>query len=288
MKPLNISYIKLKKDVKDDYTQSLKGWKSKLVNWRDMEKVLGDSRIQFSHLEWRNGAKTGANVIVDNINCICLDSDDGFTIHQVQKMFRKFNYIIGTSKSHMKEKKGKIHERFRVIVPVINTSKDVNILLRSIELMFPFNDRQTETKTAAFLGNNNAIIIYNETGRDLDMFKVSELASQQIEQEKLEREAKKIDPDLLSNGYGFSVEMVKEQITREVVIDVLESIGVEFNSIGKCRLREDENTFSAKVYESGYVKDYGSDDMSGDVFHILMELEGMTFIEAVRYVRNYI
>jgi hypothetical protein len=145
-------------------------------------------------------------------------------------------------------------------------------ILELWSLLFPFSDGQVLTKTAAFLGNDEAIIIKND-GKKLDMFKVSELASQQIEQEKLEREAKKIDPDLLSNGYGFSVEMVKEQITREVVIDVLESIGVEFNSIGKCRLREDENTFSAKVYESGYVKDYGSDDMSGDVFH--MELEGM-------------
>ena len=286
MKPLNISYIKLKKDVKDDYTKSLKGWKSKLVNWRDMEKVLGDSRIQFSYLEWRNGVKTGDNVIVDNINCICLDSDDGFTIHQVQKMFRKFNYIIGTSKSHMKEKKGKIHERFRVIVPVINTSKDVNILLRSIELMFPFNDRQTETRTAAFLGNNNAIIIYNETGRDLDMFKVSELASQQIEQEKLEREAKKIDKDLLSNSYGFSIEMVKEQITREVVVDILESIGIDVVG-NKCKLRDDERTHSCKIYSDGGLYDFGSGE-AYDIFKVLMDIEDMTFKESVNYVRSYI
>jgi hypothetical protein len=202
-------------------------------------------------------------------------------------MFSKYTYILGTTKNHMKDKKGLIVDRFRVVIKAINIPDDDLVYFRTLELLAPFNDAQTLTKTASFLGNDNAMIIRNN-GKSLDLHKIGLVASQQIEQEKLEREAKKIDPDLLSNGYGFSVEMVKEQITREVVIDVLESIGVEFNSIGKCRLREDENTFSAKVYESGYVKDYGSDDMSGDVFHILMELEGMTFIEAVRYVRNYI
>ena len=284
---INLSFIKLKGNVKDNYLDSLKGFRNKDVNWDDLHKVLGNSKIQFSPYMFRNGCKTGVNCIRDKQDMVVLDIDDGLSIYKFQKMFSQYKYILGSTKSHQRTKKGLICDRFRVILPAINIPSDNDIYFRTMELLFPFSDGQVLTKTAAFLGNDEAIIIKND-GKKLDMFKVSELASQQIEQEKLEREAKKIDPDLLSNGYGFSVEMVKEQITREVVIDVLESIGVEFNSIGKCRLREDENTFSAKVYESGYVKDYGSDDMSGDVFHILMELEGMTFIEAVKYVRNYI
>ena len=284
---INLSYIKLKGKVIDNYTSTLKGWHNKMVNWEDMHKPMSDSSIQYSCYSWRNGCKTGINFDRSKQNCLCLDIDSGMSIQKFQKMFSKYTYILGTTKNHMKDKKGLIVDRFRVVIKAINIPDDDLVYFRTLELLAPFNDAQTLTKTASFLGNDNAMIIRNN-GKSLDLHKIGLVASQQIEQEKLEREGKKIDKDLLSNSYGFSVEMVKEQITREVVIDVLESIGVEFNSIGKCRLREDENTFSAKVYESGYVKDYGSDDMSGDVFHILMELEGMTFIEAVRYVRNYI
>ena len=282
---INLSFIKLKGNVKDNYLDSLKGFRNKDVNWDDLPKVLGNSKIQFSPYMFRNGCKTGVNCIRDKQDMVVLDIDDGLSIYKFQKMFSQYKYILGSTKSHQRTKKGLVCDRFRVILPAINIPSDNDIYFRTMELLFPFSDGQVLTKTAAFLGNDEAIIIKND-GKKLDMFKVSELASQQIEQEKLEREAKKIDKDLLSNSYGFSVEMVKEQITREVVVDVLGSIGIEVVG-NKCKLRDDERTHSCKIYNDGGLYDFGSGD-SYDIFKVLMELEDMTFMQAVRYVRNYI
>ena len=280
---INLSFIKLKGKVVDNYLDSLKGFRNKDVNWYDLHKVLGDSKIQFSPYKFRNGCKTGVNCIRDKQDMIVLDIDDGFTIPKFQKMFSKYKYILGTTKSHQKEKKGVVTDRYRVIIPAINIPDDDEIYFRTVELLFPFSDKQVLTKTAAFLGNDEAIVIKND-GKKLDMFKVSELATQQIKQERLEKEAKKIDSDLFSNS-SFSFDMVKEQITKEVVVDILGSIGIEV--IGnKCRLRE-ERTPSAKIYESGYIKDYGG-EFSGDIFALLMELEDMSFGQSVKYTRNFI
>jgi len=283
---INISYIKLKDKVIDSYDKTLKGWINRDILWCDMYKPMSNSKIQYSPYSWRNGCKTGVNFDRSKQNIICLDVDDGFTIQQFQKMFKKYDYILATTKSHQKMKHGTVCDRFRAVIKTINIPSDDLVCFRTLELLAPFNDVQTLTKTASFLGNDDAIIIENN-GKQLDLHKISLIAEQQIKQEQAEKEAKKINRDLLANTYGNSLEMVKEQIDREVVIDILESIGIEV--IGnKCRLREDERTMSTKIYGSGYLKDYGSDELSGDIFHVLMELEGMSFSDALRYVRNYI
>ena len=282
---INLSFIKLKGNVKDNYLDSLKGFRNKDVNWDDLPKVLGNSKIQFSPYMFRNGCKTGVNCIRDKQDMVVLDIDDGLSVHTFQKMFSQYKYILGSTKSHQRTKKGVVCDRFRVILPAINIPSDNDIYFRTMELLFPFSDGQVLTKTAAFLGNDEAIIIKND-GKKLDMFKVSELASQQIEQEKLEREAKKIDSDLLSNSYRFSVEMVKEQITKEVVLDILDSIGIDVVG-NKCKLRDDERTHSCKIYSDGGLYDFGSGE-AYDIFKVLMDIEDMTFKEAINYVRSYI
>ena len=282
---INLSYIKLKGKVIDNYTSTLKGWHNKMVNWEDMHKPMSDSRIQYSCYSWRNGCKTGINFDRSKQNCLCLDVDSGMSIQKFQKMFSKYTYILGTTKNHMKDKKGLIVDRFRAVIKAINIPDDDLVYFRTLELLAPFNDAQTLTKTASFLGNDNAMIIRNN-GKSLDLHKIGLVAKEQIEQEKLEREANKIDKDLLSNSYGFSVEMVKEQITREVVVDVLESVGVEVVG-NKCKLRDDERTHSCKIYSDGGLYDFGSGE-AYDIFKVLMDIEDMTFKEAINYVRSYI
>lgn len=284
---INLSYIRLQGKIIDNYTKTLKGYQNKMVNWVDVAKPMSSSNIQYSCYRWRNGVKTGVNLQRDKQDCIILDIDNGMSIPKFQKMFSKYSYIVGTTKNHQKTKKNVVCDRFRVVLKAINIPEDDEVYFRTLELLAPFNDRQTETKTASFLGNDDAIIIYNE-GKTLDLHKIGLVATEQINQEQLEREAKKIDKDLLSNSYGMSIEDIKARLNREVVVDILESIGIEFNSMGKCKLRPEENTSSAKVYPSGYIKDYGDGELSGDIFNVLMGLEGMSFIQALRYVKNYI
>jgi hypothetical protein len=282
---INLSYIKLKGKVIDNYTSTLKGWHNKMVNWEDMHKPMSDSSIQYSCYSWRNGCKTGINFDRSKQNCLCLDVDNGMSIQKFQKMFSKYTYILGTTKNHMKDKKGLIVDRFRVVIKAINIPDDDLVYFRTLELLAPFNDAQTLTKTASFLGNDNAVIIRND-GKSLDLHKIGLVASQQIEQEKLEREAKKIDRMLFSNYNNSSLDVVKEQITKDITIEILESIGIDV--IGnKCKLRDSERTHSTKIYNDGGLYDFGSGD-SYDIFKVLMELEGMTFPESIQYVKNFI
>ena len=280
---VNISFKQTKGKVTDNYTSTLRGWSNKDITWTNIHKVMNKDNIQFSCYEWNNGVKIPKTFRRDKQNCIILDIDNGISIQKIQSIFKKYTYIIGTTKSHMKDKKGIVCERFRMIIPCINIPTDDDVYFRTLELIAPFNDEQTLTKTASFLGNSKAIIIRND-GDTLDLYKASMLAKQQLDEEF--KETVVVDRDFI-NSSGSSLDDVKSQLTVEIVKEVLESIGVEFVG-NKCRLRDDDRTVSAKIYPSGYIKDYGCSDSSGDIFKILQDRESMSFKEAINYVRNFI
>lgn len=73
---------------------------------------------------------TGAYRTVQNCklsNCFALDFDDGFSMIEVKKICesKNLNYIIGTTKSHQKEKNGKpACDRFRLIIELSRVPKN--------------------------------------------------------------------------------------------------------------------------------------------------------------------
>lgn len=284
---VNISFIKLRGKIVDNYILTKKNWRNKEVNWNDLPKVLGDSTVQYSPYSWKNGYKTPNNFNRDNQDCIVWDIDDGMSLDEFQKMFKSYQYVIGTTKTHQKEKKGVVSDRFRVVIKAINIPSNSEVYFRTMELLAPFNDLQTLTPTASFLGNNDCIILTNE-GKALDMFKASSIAEQQLEDELKEKMLKQVDRDLIDTYHkGMTIETLKEQLTFEIVVDVLTSVGYEV--IGnKFKLREDERTNSANVnYKSLNIKDYGS-DYFGDIFDVLQTYHEMDFREALRYVKQFI
>jgi hypothetical protein len=252
-----------------------------------MVHVVSDSSVQYSNVVWKNGYKKPRNWNNGNQEVLILDLDDGITIAEAQKRFKRYTYILSTTKSHQIEKKGVRCDRFRVIIKAINISTDSRIYFKSLELFCPESDKQVLTKTASFLGNDNAIVIYNEA-RPLDMFYWSELAKEELAKEELDKiDLSNIDPDLLVNSGSNSIQDVKEQLTYEIVVDVLNSCGYEVSN-GAFRLRSDERTASCRVkFKSLNIKDYGG-TFGGDIFQLLMEYQGMSFGESIRYVRKFI
>jgi hypothetical protein len=65
---------------------------------------------------------------------VVLDIDDGLSVYKFQKMFSQYKYILGSTKSHQRTKKGLICDRFRVILPAINIPSDNDIYFRTMEL----------------------------------------------------------------------------------------------------------------------------------------------------------
>lgn len=279
---VHLSFLILKGKVIDNYDKTLSNWKHKDVNWNDVYKLMSSSKIQYSCYTWRNGFKTPKNFSQELQDCIILDVDDGKSIHSFQKEFGEYKYCLATTKSHQKDKKGLICDRYRVIFPAINVSKEPNIYFRSLELFCKDNDEQTLTSTASFLGNTEAIVIYND-GDVVDMFPYNELAEMQLEEERIERVV--IDKDLLPTYNSNSLEAVKEQLNFEVVRDVLSSLGYEI--IGNKFSLRDERTKSVKIYNDGYYRDFGSGE-HGDIFKILMDYHDMKFRESIDYVSNFL
>lgn len=281
---VNISFIKLKGNVIDNYEKSLKGWKNKDVTWEDIHKPMSSSKIQYSCYSWDKATKHPNNFNRDKQDCIVIDVDDGLSIVDFQAMFTKYRYVLATTKSHQKDKKGKVYDRYRVLIPAINIPTDNDVYWRTLELLFPFNDEQTLSPTASFLGHTDCIVIKHE-GKQLDCFKASELASKQLKQEKADKVV--IDKDLLPSYRGISLDTVKSELTPEIVREILESVGYEFEGY-KFRLRAEERTASAKITSGCYIVDYGDKNAGGDIIDILKDYQGMSFREAIRYCSNFI
>jgi len=285
--PVFISFIKLKGNVIDNYKSSKSGWKSKCVAWEDMRKVMSNSKVQYSNFEWNNGYKTSDNFSMDKLTHLIWDIDDDFPIATFQKMFKKYKWVLGTTKSNMVDKKGLVCERYRVCMEVLNAPNDPNVFFRAISLIAPFVDEQTLTKTSAYLGNDNAIIIYNE-GKPLDLFKPSAIATEQLKDEYQDKIAKAIDKDMISSyGKSNSIEDIKKELTFEIVVDILTSVGYEVKG-NKFSVR-DERTASCNInYKSLNIKDYGGDGYYGDIFDLLVEYQDMSLKEAVMYTQQFV
>ena len=287
MYTVNLSYKGLKDNVTENYEKTLRGFKNKNVLLEDIHKLMLNSKIQYSNLKWNNGHKGSKQLDATSVDCIICDLDDGLSIASFQSIFKKYTYFLGTTKSHQKEKKGLTCDRYRVLMPVINISKDFDVLMRAIELIVPTVDRQTLTKTGAYLGNDMGIYIENK-GTILDMHKANELAREQLKAELAEEANKiKVPKELMVQHSGNSIDLddIKDRLTSDITREILTDIGLEFEGY-KCSLR-DERTKSAKIY-GYYIKDYGDDEMSGDIFDVLMRLEGLSFREAIKYVAQYI
>ena len=281
---INLSYkIVPKGDIIDNYEKTLRGWNNKTVEFKNIHKLMLSSKIQYSSLKWNNGHKSPKQLDMSNVDCIIYDIDDSLSISQFQSLFKKYTYFLGTTKNHQKEKKGKVLDRYRVIFPVINISKDFDILMRAMRVIIPIVDEQTLTKTGAYLGNTDGIYIQND-GELLDMHKANLVAEKQLKEEYVE---KIVIPKELRTQHSGSIDIdyIKDSLTRDITREILEDIGIEFEGY-KCSLR-DERTKSCKIY-GYYLKDYGDDSLSGDIFQVLMDREDMDFMEAVRYVSNYV
>lgn len=283
---INLSYKVTKGKVVDEYYKTLKGWNNKDVLLEDIHKLMLNSNIQYSNLKWNNGHKGSKQLDMSSVDCIIYDIDEDLTISQFQNLFKKYTYFLATTKSHQKKKKGLVCDRYRVIFPVINISKDFDVLARAMELIIPSVDEQTLTPTGAYLGHNEGIYIENK-GTYLDLHKANALATEQLKEEaRLKAEKIIVPKELQVQVFGrIDLDELKNNLTREIVIDVLTDIGIEVEG-NKCSIR-DERTKSCKIYGDGGMKDFGSNDRC-DVFSIVMDKEDMSFREAIKYVAQYV
>ena len=86
-----------------------------------------------------------------------------------------------------------------------------------------------------------------------------------------------------------SAELLKEQIRarycQEIITDILMNLGYDFDKNKKFKLRKEEKTASSSVNKNGLINDFGGS--GGDIIKILTDYHAMSFIDAMKYVADY-
>ena len=83
---------------------------------KSIEKLIHSDISNFVLAHFKDGKRKKDNVL-QNINCIALDIDEGGSLEDTIEYLKPYTYLIYTTKSHNKDKGGVIADRFRVIIP---------------------------------------------------------------------------------------------------------------------------------------------------------------------------
>lgn len=281
---INISYVEHTDALNNNNMwATLDGWKNTDISFSSLDKFIKRSNIQYSPYSFTLGRKIAENWSNDKQNMLVFDIDDGLKIDEAIKILDKYEYLISTTKSHQKEKKCIITDRYRILMPAINIPRgEILFNVMSIfERVIPI-DKQVNTKTGAFLGNDSAKSIYHK-GKTYDckpLVKEAEYILLQQLKEDSKKRKKHIKPT-----ESFQINEIKNMLLVTHLKDILEDLGYE--TIGrKVKLRE-ERTASCVLYDNGKIIDYGT-GYNDDIFGFLYEKFGMTFKDSIPYVQKYI
>ena len=128
-------------------------------------------------------------------NLIVLDIDDGLSLENCIESVKHFSHIIGTTKSHQKEKNGKVCDRYRVILAT--TAPCHSLLDYKVTIKYYTNllgaDRAA-TDGARYFFKCNDIVSFNEYGERIQWSKSSQLPTY-----------KKHVPEMPKSGIPYSV-----------------------------------------------------------------------------------
>lgn len=285
---INISYLNTPLEG-DDLKLNENMWitakpyyKNKNIKFEQLHRMVSSNYRQYSPFFFKDGTKKSENWNNENQNILILDIDDGLTIDKAKEIFKCFKYFICTTKSHQKEKKGLVCDRFRIILPIINNpiGDDYFSYMRNLEKMFSFIDVQVNTKTGAFLGFAKCEYWYNN-GDLFDMDILRPVSIKKVE--------KIINKQMPFNEADIALESIKSSLTRETVAEIVNSLGFEVDRNFKFKYRQDERTPSASINNATnpLIKDFGS-DISGDIFYFVQKVNNLNFLESVDYVKRYI
>ena len=105
---LNITYS-TSKDLAKDFIPNE-------CRFSDFAEIL-KSEINYSPFQYSENYRKESNSLISHANAIIFDFDDGMSIDMAKDVFVDFSYILATTRSHQKDKNGKVCDRFRLVLP---------------------------------------------------------------------------------------------------------------------------------------------------------------------------
>ena len=122
------------------------------------------SEINYSPFQYRENYRKEDNSILTNANAIFLDFDDGLSIDKAKCIYSDLCYVLATTKSHQKEKNGKVCDRFRIVIPCETNihlcKEDYKELMNDIITTYGA-DRACKDISRFYYGYENAEVFYN-------------------------------------------------------------------------------------------------------------------------------
>jgi hypothetical protein len=258
------------------------------IPFENLHRIVKSNYRQYSPFVFENRLKKSENWNNDKQNLLILDVDSGLTINEAREKFKDYKYFICTTKSHQKEKKGVMCDRFRIIFESNNIPKGDQYFdfCRELEVLLPFIDKQVNTKTGAFLGYSDCEYWYN----DGKLFNCDPLLNMAIDRKKIKKDKPKFTKPQYNNFENkeeLPLEEIKNRLTREVIADIVSSRGFEVNRKFMFKYRQDERTPSASISPDGLIKDFGS-ELSTDAIGFIQEVDQVDFRTAVEIVGGFV
>lgn len=122
------------------------GFKKQEIKWDDLLDVVTMGKA-YAPAGFTDGHRKNEHYLGDT-NVVFLDIDDGMTLDEAHTIFKDLQCFIFTTRSHQKDKKGKICDRFRVCIKLdkpINLSViDYKIAMQAVFDFFGSVDKSTK------------------------------------------------------------------------------------------------------------------------------------------------
>jgi len=290
---VNISYHKSKKNISsltEDMAGSQYNWVSTTVDFNDLYELTCDSLVQYSPYRFMGGERAKANVVRNGFqDLLVFDIDDGKSMVECMETLINYRFLISTTKSHQKLKKNKVCDRFRILIPVMNSPFDDDVYEECLNILGCSlgADKQANMLGSCFLGFNGSEYVYND-GKTYDLTKVVSIATDTIVRKERARELKMSLSRLNCNSNRRAVDTMelKSTMSYEDSIQILQDIGVEVKN-RKISIRENDRSPSVHIYENGRFMDFGS-GIAYDIFDIVQHFTGMSFKESLSYVYEFL
>lgn len=137
------------------------------INFYDFYKVVSSDKY-YSASTFKNNKRLNENYIPGKNNVIILDFDDNKTIEEVNDIFRKYIFLLATTRNHNKNKNGITCERFRLILPlmdIISLEKKEFSRMMSYLTKITCADKSASDPARFFFGYNKCHWGYNYIGK---------------------------------------------------------------------------------------------------------------------------
>ena len=145
--PSELGNVKLKNAM---YITAQPLYKNIKIAFDKLHQIVKSDYRQYTPFIFNNGKKISENWDNSSQDLLILDIDDGLSIAEAKNKFKRYAYLLCTTKSHQREKKGIICDRFRLILKAKNIPNGDEYFkrIRNLEKLYPFIDVQVNTKTS--------------------------------------------------------------------------------------------------------------------------------------------